>query len=55
MTEVQVRLSVPEDMHKKILRLQGLFAFKEGKKTKINDLYERVLERGIIELMKQNT
>jgi hypothetical protein len=35
MTEVQVRLSVPEDMHKKILRLQGLFAFKEGKKTKL--------------------
>lgn len=53
MTEIQVRLSVPEETHKKVLQLQGIFTFKEGKKTKINDLYARVIERGIIEFMKQ--
>ena len=54
MSDTQVRLSVPEDTHKKVLQLQGLFAFKEGKKTKINDLYARIIERGIVEFMKQN-
>jgi len=54
MTEVNVRFSVDEETHKKVLQLQGLFAFKEGKKTNIQDLYVRLVERGIVEFMKQN-
>jgi hypothetical protein len=51
---VNVRFNLDEETHKKVLQIQGLFAFKEGKKTKIKDLYVRLLERGIIEIMKQN-
>ena len=50
----EVRLSIPPETHKKVLQLQGIFTFKEGKKTKINELYNRIIERGVVELMKQN-
>lgn len=54
MTETNVRLSVPEDTHKKVLKIQGVFAFKEGQKTTIHDLYLRLIERGATEILKQN-
>jgi len=54
MQETNVRLSVPEETHKKVLKIQGIFAFKEGKKTTIHDVYTRLIERGASEIMKQN-
>jgi len=54
MCEIEIRLTVSEETHKKAKQLQGLFAFKEGKKTVMKDLYPRIIEQGIIELMKQD-
>lgn len=54
MQETNVRLSVPEETHKKILKIQGVFAFKEGHKTTIHDVYLRIIERGASEILKQN-
>ena len=54
MAETNVRLSVPEETHRKVLQVQGIFAFKEGKKTTVHDLYVRLIDRGVAEIMKQN-
>ena len=44
---------MPEETHKKVLKIQGIFAFKEGKKTTIHDVYVRLIERGAMEILKQ--
>lgn len=54
MTETNVRLTVEEETHKEVLKIQGIFAFKEGKKTTIHDVYIRLINRGALEIMKQN-
>lgn len=55
MKEINVRLLVPEETHKKALKIQGVFAFKEGgKKTSMHDLYLRLIDRGASEILKQN-
>jgi hypothetical protein len=54
MTEKNIRFQMPEDTYKKVLKVQGLLSFKEGKKVKIQDVYNRLIERGAIEILKQN-
>ena len=53
MQETNVRLSMPEETHKKVLQIQGIFAFKEKKKTTVHDVYVRLIERGAMEILKQ--
>ena len=52
--EVNIRFLVSEETHAKVLKAQGLFSFKEGKKTSIQETYIRLVERGVTEIMKQN-
>lgn len=52
--EVNVRFMVSNDLHDKVRKIQGLFTFKEGKKTPIHEVYVRLIERGIVEISKQN-
>lgn len=52
--EVNIRFSVPEDVHARVLKIQGLFSFKEGKKTSVQETYIRLVERGVTEIMKHN-
>jgi hypothetical protein len=54
MKDVNIRFTVPEDVHAKVLKVQGLFSFKEGKKTSVQQTYIRLVERGVAEIMKQN-
>lgn len=52
--EVNVRFMVSNDLHYKVRKIQGLFTYKEGKKTPIHKVYVRLIERGIAEIVKQN-
>jgi len=52
--EVNIRFMVSEDLHQKVQKAQGLFTFKEGKKTPIGEVYIRLVERGLAEIAKQN-
>ncbi len=54
MKEVNIRFNIDEETHKKVLQLQGLFTFKEGQKTNIQEMYIRLVERGLSELSKTN-
>lgn len=53
MKEINVRFTIPEETHKKVRELQGLLTYKEKKKIGIQDIYTRLVERGLIELSKQ--
>ena len=50
----EIRITVPDEVHQRVQGLQGLFTFKEKKKVKLYELYNRVIERGIVEFEKQN-
>ncbi len=52
--EVNLRLMVPEGLHQKVRKIQGLFTLKEGKKIPIYEVYFRLIRRGVAEIMKQN-
>jgi len=52
--EKNVRLMVEADLHKEVLKIQGLFTMKEGTKTPVHEVYKRLVERGIAEIKKQN-
>lgn len=52
--EVNLRLMVPEDLHREVLKVQGLFTLKEGKKVPIYETYLRLVKRGATEIKKQN-
>ena len=52
--EVNLRLMVPEDLHKTVRKIQGLFTMKEGKKIPIYEVYFRLIRRGATEILKQN-
>ena len=52
--ETNIRFNIDSETHKKVLRLQGLFTFKEGKKPGIAEMYVRIVERGLTELQKTN-
>jgi hypothetical protein len=54
MTEKNIRFQMPEETYRKVLKVQGLLSFKEGKKVKIQDVYSRLIERGAIEILRQN-
>jgi len=52
--EVNIRIVVTPDLHRDVLKMQGLFTLKEGKKPPIYETYIRLIERGITEIKKQN-
>jgi len=53
--EIEVRMTLPRNTYNGIRRIQGIFTFKEGgKKTTMKDLYVQLIDRGIMEIMKQN-
>lgn len=52
--DVNIRFSIDHETHKKVLRLQGLFTYKEGRKPGIQEMYIRLVERGLLELQKTN-
>ena len=52
--ERNVRFNLPEDIYSRLMKIQGLFSFKEGKKVSMQDTYTRVLERGSNEILKHN-
>ena len=52
--EVNIRFMVSEELHQKVQKAQGLFTFKEGKKTPIGEVYIRLVELGLAEIKKFN-
>lgn len=52
--EKNVRFNLPEETYKMVLKVQGLLSYKEGTKVKIQDVYARLVERGAIEILRQN-
>lgn len=52
--EINVRFSVPEDMHDRVRKVQGLFTFKEGKHISVQETYRKLVDRGIREILKNN-
>jgi len=52
--KVNIRFVVPHELHQKVLKAQGLFTYKEGKKMNVRDVYVRLIERGFAEIAKQN-
>ena len=53
-SEVNVRLVVSPDLHREVLKMQGLFTLKEGVKPPIYETYARLIQRGLTEMKKQN-
>ena len=52
--ETNVRFNIPEDTYKKVLKVQGLFSYKEGVKVTMQDVYVRLIERGAMEILRQS-
>ena len=52
--EVNIRFMVSEELHQKVQKAQGLFTFKEGKKTPIGEVYVRLVEQGLANIKKFN-
>ena len=50
--EINIRFVVTEEVHAKVLKVQGLLSYKEGKKTSVQETYIRLVERGAREILK---
>lgn len=53
-SKVSLSFSVPEALHRKVLRLQSVFKIKENSRISLRESYTRIIERGVAELNKQN-
>jgi len=51
-TERNLRFNVEQDLYDKIVRVQGLLQSKSNRKVTMQETYEKVLERGTIEILK---